>query len=155
MPENLNPKLAIQIKRLDPRAELPAYQTAGSVAFDLAVLDSVTIQPGEIVRLPSGLVIATPPGYALLIAARSSLAKAKGLIIPQAVGIVDQDFAGETDQLLIQVQNTTDHAVELRAGERIAQAFFVQIGIAEFQEVSSMQRADRGGFGSTQGYHVS
>lgn len=155
MPKNPNSRLPIKIKRLDPRAQLPAYQTAGSVAFDLAVLDSVTIESNEIVRLPTGLVIATPPGYALLIAARSSLAKAKGLIIPQAVGIVDQDFAGETDQLLLQVQNITDHSVTLTAGERIAQGFFVPIGIAEFQEVSSMDRADRGGFGSTKGYDVS
>ena len=154
MLKNPNPTLAIKIKRLDPRAELPAYQTAGSVAFDLAVLDSVTIQPGEIVRLPTGLVIATPPGYALLIAARSSLAKTKGLVIPQAVGIVDQDFAGETDQLLIQVQNTSNQPVALLGGERIAQGLFVPIAIAEFLEVSSMERPDRGGFGSTQGYHV-
>jgi dUTPase len=56
----------IDLKILDPRMKdlLPSYGTPGSAGLDLrACLDeSVTIQPGETVLIPTGLAIHIGPG---------------------------------------------------------------------------------------------
>lgn len=138
-----------RIKRIRGDVELPAYQTSGSVCFDLATAEEAVIQPGEIQRITTGLVVETPPGYMLMVASRSSAPRAHGVMIPQGIGIVDQDYSGDADELLLQVLNFTDAAVTIPAGTRIAQAGFVRIDQAELVETSETMAASRGGFGST------
>ena len=55
-------QMKLFVQRLDPRAPLPAYQTPGSAAMDLAaLLDApVTIAPRALVNIPPGLAIALP-----------------------------------------------------------------------------------------------
>ena len=55
-------QMKLFVQRLDPRAPLPAYQTPGSAAMDLAaLLDApVTIAPRALVNIPTGLAIALP-----------------------------------------------------------------------------------------------
>ncbi len=70
-------------------------------------------------------------------------------MVPQGVGIVDNDYCGEEDELQIQVYNFTDSVVHVERGSRIAQAIFVRVDTAEWNEVEQMSTASRGGFGST------
>ncbi len=102
--------------------------------------------------LPSNYIIQTPAGYVLVVAPRSSLAKKKGLILPNSIGIIDQDYAGPDDEILIQVQNSTDKPVLVKRGERIAQALFLQLMRADWQETEKSSNENRGGIGSTAGY---
>lgn len=85
----------------------------------------------------------------LIIAPRSSLPRKKGLMCPHSIGIIDQDYHGEKDELLVQVQNITNAPVTVERGERIAQGIFVKIERAEWQEVHSHGAETRGGFGTT------
>lgn len=119
--------LPVDIFKLHPDALLPEYKTPGACAFDLAPIEDAVIEPGQIVRLKTGLVICVPDGYSLLIAARSSLPKKYGLCIPQGFGIVDQDYCGPEDELLLQLLNFTTETVFVKAGERLAQGMFVPI----------------------------
>lgn len=132
-----------------PDAILPEYKTAGACAFDLATIENAIIQPGEIVRLRTGLIICVPRGYTLFIAARSSLPKKYGLCIPQGFGIVDQDYCGPDDELLLQLLNFTDTPTEVKKGDRLAQGMFVPILKADFNVVKKIESKNRGGFGST------
>jgi len=141
--------LPVDIFRTHPDAVLPEYKTPGSCAFDLSPIEDATISPGEIVRLRTGLVICTPPGHTLLIAARSSLPKKYGLCIPQGVGIVDQDYCGPNDEILLQLLNFTNEPVSVKAGERLAQGIFVPILKCEFVVAEELKTENRGGFGST------
>lgn len=70
-------------------------------------------------------------------------------MMPQGVGIVDNDYCGEEDELKIQVYNFTDSVVNVERGSRIAQAIFVRVDTAEWNEVEQMSATSRGGFGST------
>ena len=90
-----------------------------------------------------------PPGYMLMVCLRSSTPRKLGLLMPQGVGIVDNDYCGEEDELKIQVYNFTDEVVKVERGSRIAQGIFVRVGTAEWNEVEQMSAASRGGFGST------
>jgi dUTP pyrophosphatase len=99
--------------------------------------------------LPTGVAIATPPGYMLLVTARSSTPRRKGLSVPHGVGVIDQDYCGDDDEIRCQVYNFTDAPVTVRRGERLAQGIFVRVDRAAWQEVASLDTPTRGGFGST------
>ena len=90
-----------------------------------------------------------PEGYALFLLPRSSLPRKKGLVCPHSLGVIDQDYHGETDELMVQVQNITDQRVTVERGERIAQGIFVKVEQAEWLEVASHGAESRGGFGTT------
>lgn len=147
--------LSAKITRLDERVELPRYHTAESAAFDLAAAEDKTVPPGEVAAIRTGLVIEAPEGHFLLIASRSSMPKKKGLNLANGIGIVDRDFSGPTDEILIQVRNFTDGPVEVKRGERLAQGLFLPIDQVQWQEVQAIRDRDRGGWGSTGGYRTS
>ncbi len=141
--------MRIAIVRLDPTVPLPSYQTAGAAGFDLAASADVTVEPGQIVLIPTGLVFAVPAGHFLGIFARSSTPLKKGLVVANGVGVLDSDYSGPTDQLKIQVMNVTTAPVIVRRGDRIAQGVILPFVRAEFEEVATAAGPDRGGFGST------
>ncbi|MDO8581479.1 MAG: dUTP diphosphatase [bacterium] len=143
--------MKINLHRKNPEVAIPAYQTPGAVAFDLTANDTVTIEPWAIALVPTGLVIATPPGHMLMLAARSSLPLKKGLMVANGVGIIDQDYCGPNDELKIQLLNITKAPVTVEKGERIAQGMFVKIERAEWEE-GLTTKDSRGGFGSSGGY---
>lgn len=143
----------ISIKRIDKSLPLPEYATVGSCAFDLYSRESVTIQPGEIFLLPSNIIVATPGNHVLILAARSSLLNKKGLVLANAIGVIDQDYAGNDDEIKIMVKNVSDAPVTVERAERIAQGLFLPVTKAVWQEVDTMEQVSRGGIGSTGGYH--
>ncbi len=139
----------VDIFKKHPDAIIPAYASDGSCAFDLAPIEDATIQPGEIIRLRTGLVVCVPDGYTLLIAARSSLPRRYGLCVPQGFGIVDNDFCGPEDELLIQLLNFTDQPTSVKKGDRLVQGMLVPFAKGAFREVEELNGPNRGGFGST------
>lgn len=141
--------MEIKIQRLDPTIALPEYKTKGSVAFDIPASATTTIPARSIARIPTGLIIATPERYMLMIAARSSTASRYGLMLANGVGIIDQDYCGPADEIQISVYNTTDHDVIIEKGVAVAQGIFVRVDRAQWQEVSEIKTSNRGGFGST------
>ncbi|HKV56925.1 MAG TPA: dUTP diphosphatase [Ktedonobacteraceae bacterium] len=146
--DNLLQPLEVTIKRIDKDLPLPTYATAGAVGFDLFCREDTEIAPRTIELIPGNVIVNIPPGYMLMIALRSSTPVRKGLLIPNGVGIIDQDYCGEGDELKIQVFNFRESAVLVKRGERIAQGIFVPAARATWHEVDEMGKG-RGGFGST------
>ncbi|UPA22176.1 dUTP diphosphatase [Candidatus Peribacteria bacterium] len=144
----------ISIKRLDTTLPLPKYESAGAVGFDLVTRETTVIEPGKIALVPGNVIVKVPEGYALFLIARSSLPRKKGLVCPHGIGVIDQDYHGDEDELKVQVQNITDAPVTVERGERIAQGIFVKVETAIWEEVDSHGAETRGGFGST-GHAVS
>jgi dUTP pyrophosphatase len=128
---------------------LPSYQTAGAAGFDLASSADLVVDPGQIVLVPTGLVIEVPAGHFLAIVARSSTPLKRGLVVPNAVGIVDSDYCGPADEIRVQVLNITKAPVEIRRGDRLAQGLIVPAVRVEWEEAGAPARPTRGGFGST------
>lgn len=139
----------VSIQRIDPTLPLPPYASTGAVGFDLVTRVTTVIEPGAIALVPGNVVVKVPEGYALLIVPRSSMPRKKGLVCPHSIGVIDQDYHGENDELLVQVQNITDQPVTVERGERIAQGMFVKVEQAQWNEVTSHGAKSRGGFGST------
>jgi dUTP pyrophosphatase len=144
----MDASLKVAIKRIDKGLPLPVYSTAGSVGFDLFCREDTEVAPRRLGRIPANVIVRTPPGYMLLLTMRSSTARRKGLLIPNGVGIIDQDYCGEGDELILSVYNFRDEAVTVQRGERIAQGIFVPILRVSWDEVDDVGQG-RGGFGST------
>src|SRR3989344_1223853 len=126
--------MKVRIKRIDKSLPLPEYKTAGAAAFDLASRVSVTILPKGVVRVPLNVAIEPPPGYMVMLAARSSLHK-KGIMLAHSVGIVDNDFCGNGDEYIVPLYNFTDKEVGIERGERLVQGVFKKYDRAEWEEV--------------------
>lgn len=146
--------ITVEIQRL-PHAEglaLPAYQTAHAAGLDLlaAVPDDTPLimQPGQRALVPTGLMIAVPPGFEAQVRPRSGLALKHGITVLNAPGTVDADYRGEVSVLLI---NHGDAPFTIRRGERIAQLVIAAVAQANLAVVASLSSTDRGsgGFGST------
>src|SRR3989338_1783644 len=118
--------MRVKIVRIDKTLPLPAYQTKGSVAFDLYVRSDAHIPAQEISLIPTNIIIQAPVGYMLVIASRSSTPTKKGLMIPHGIGIIDRDYCGPDDELKLQVYNFTHRTVFVKRGERIAQGILVK-----------------------------
>ena len=76
----MNP--TVKYKKLDPRAQVPAYATPGAAAADLcAVLDEpLTLAPMQRTLVPTGLAIELPDASCVaLVYARSGLSIKHGL----------------------------------------------------------------------------
>jgi dUTP pyrophosphatase len=141
--------VSVRITRLRDDVALPVYQTAGSAGFDLAASVAMTVRPGEVTLVPTGLVIEVPDGHMLGVFARSSTPLKRGLMVANGVGIVDSDYCGPTDEIKIEVFNFTSSPVEIRPGDRLAQGVILPYVRAEWSESASPARQARGGFGST------
>ncbi len=140
--------MKVKIKRIDKSMPLPVYQTEGSVGFDIYAREETVVPPRSVALVPGNIIVETPPGYMLLIALRSSTPRKKGLHKPHGIGVIDNDYCGEEDEVKVQVFNSTDREVVVEKGERIAQGIFVRVGKFEWEEADYMGKS-RGGFGST------
>jgi dUTP pyrophosphatase len=143
---------AVSIRRLHPHVELPRYQSEGAAGFDFAASEDVVVQPGQVVLVPTGLVIQAPPGHFLAIVARSSTPMKRGLMVANGVGIVDEDYCGPADEVKIEVVNFTQRPVTVARGDRLAQGLFIPVVRAEWREADGdLRDGSRGGFGATGG----
>lgn len=143
-----NDSITVGVRRLSDVPE-PAYQTPGAAAMDLAAAADVTVAPGQLALVPTGLVFAVPPGHFLAIVARSSLPK-RGLIVANGLGVLDSDYRGPADEARVLVLNYTQAPVTIARGDRIAQAFVLRVPRVAFVPLEHDDDAgSRGGFGST------
>lgn len=143
-------KTEVKVKRLNEKAQIPAYGSKFAAGADLyACIDGeITINPHETAMIPTGIAVELPVGYAGLIYARSGLATKKGLAPANKVGVVDCDYRGE---IKVSLHNHSCKPQTVSAGERIAQFVITPYITADFalsDELSDTERG-AGGFGST------
>jgi len=141
--------MKVRITPLREDVEIPAYQTPGSAGFDLAASEPMTIAPKQMAMVPTGLIIATPPGHVLIMSARSSLYRKKGLVPANGIGVIDSDYRGATDEIKMLLLNPGDQPVNIDKGERLMQGIIVPCEQVEFEEGPVVAEVSRGGIGST------
>ena len=140
--------LTVQVTRVHPDARVPEYQTPDAAAFDLASVADITVQPGRVALVPTGLVIRVPLRMFLGIFARSSTPLKRGLMVANGVGVIDPDYCGPEDEIKVAVMNFTDGPVVIPKGDRIAQGIFLSAPRVQWAEAAPADRS-RGGFGSS------
>jgi dUTP pyrophosphatase len=141
----------VRITKLDPRAVIPSYQTSRAAAWDLTVIEDVTIPPHTGALLRTGLCFRIPDEHVMLIFARSSTLPKMGLMLGNGVGVIDADFAGPEDEVRVSVFNPSDMPIHVKAGSRPAQAMILPRPQITFEE-GSPDSISRGAWGSTGGH---
>ncbi len=142
-------RVDLPFARVRPEGQLPQAQHPGDAGLDLRAAEGVTVKPGERAMVPTGVAVAIPDGHAGLVLPRSGLASKKGLTLANAPGLIDSGYRGE---VVCAVVNLDLHeAVEISAGDRIAQLVIVSVpdvSPAFVEELPGSSRGE-GGFGST------
>ena len=142
----------LPLKRLPHAADLPlpAYATEHSAGMDLlaAVAEPLTLAPGEIKLVPTGLSIALPAGFEAQVRPRSGLALKSGVTVLNSPGTVDADYRGEIGVILI---NHSKIPFTIERGMRIAQMVIAKHETIQWNAVEDLDATPRGsgGFGST------
>ncbi len=129
---------------------LPKYQTALSAGMDLYanIEESVTLKPLERKLISTGLLIELPQGFEAQIRPRSGLAIKNGITVLNTPGTIDADYRGEIGVILV---NLSAEFFTINDGDRIAQMIIAKHETAVWEEVTELDKTDRGagGFGST------
>jgi len=115
----------------------------------LAAAHDLTVRPREIALVRTGLIIEVPTGHCLAIFARSSTPLKRGLLVANGVGVIDPDYSGPQDEVMIQLLNVTKHDVSVTRGDRLAQGIVLPTPRVAWNEVSEIRDVTRGGFGTT------
>jgi len=98
-------RICVKVKPLKTHKglPLPGYESEGSSGMDIraCVEEPVSLNPGEIKLIPTGLSISISPGYEAQIRPRSGLALNHGIGIVNSPGTIDSDYRGEIGIILI------------------------------------------------------
>lgn len=145
------PTEIVNFVKISPHAQTPTQGSAMAAGYDLhADLESnyITLHPGEVRKVSTGIAIALPEYTTGLIFARSGLATKKGLAPANKVGVIDADYRGP---IIVALKNESDEVQTIEHGERIAQLVVVPFISVKFNEAESIGTTARGegGFGST------
>ena len=108
----------------------------------------VSVKPGEIMLIPTGIQVAIPVGFEGQIRPRSGLALKHGLSIVNSPGTVDSDYRGEVAVILI---NQGEQPFSIKRGDRISQLVISPATHAELEIVEELENTSRNqrGFGHT------
>ncbi len=130
---------------------LPKRMTKNAAGYDIEAAEDTHFAPGEIVLVPTGLKSYMQDDEVLYLYNRSSFPKKRGLILLNAVGVIDADYYNNSDNeghIFVQMKNIFEDEVKIGKGERIAQAVFAKILLADGDE-NAEKNSRNGGFGST------
>jgi dUTP pyrophosphatase len=141
----------LRVKLLDPAAKAPVVAHPGEdLGYDLFSLETALLVPRATVKVRTGIAVearhpATGAPLGLLVRDRSSMA-ARG--IATTAGVIDAGYRGE---ILILMTNLGPNAVELQAGEKIAQMIPVPVLTGPVEQVAGLEDSARAGkgFGSS------
>ena len=129
-------KVQVQIMRLPHAADLP-LPSAHAAGFDLVAaitppFSPMVIWPGERAAIPTGLVIALPPGFEGQIRPRPGLALRHGITVLNTPGTVNSDYRGEVQTILA---NFGREAFTVRHGTPIAMLVVAAVARADICEI--------------------
>lgn len=141
----------LRVKLLEPGAKLPVVAHPGEdLGYDIFALEGVWLEPRQTVKVRTGIAVEarhpeTGEPLGLLVRDRSSMA-ARG--VATTGGVIDAGYRGE---ILVVMTNLGDAAVELKAGEKIAQMVPVPVLTGAVEDVENLEASVRAakGFGSS------
>ncbi|MBS8070949.1 dUTP diphosphatase [Streptococcus suis] len=128
---------------------LPKRETAHAAGYDLKAAETVSLEPGEIKLVPTGVKAYMQANEVLYLYDRSSNPRKKGLVLINSVGVIDGDYYGNPaneGHIFAQMRNITEETVVVEAGERIVQAVFAPFLLVDGDQADGVRT---GGFGST------
>ena len=131
---------------------IPKRSTANAAGYDIEAAEDIVVpiyKPGiKPTLIPTGLKAYCEPDECYFLMSRSGGPK-KGLLTPHGFGLIDSDYyENETNDghFMVQVFNCSDHDIEIKKGDKIAQVMFTKYLITDDDNACGKRT---GGFGST------
>lgn len=139
-----------ELKERYEKIQLPKRATAGSAGYDFYAPASFTLQPGQTVKIPTGIRVEMEENWVLKCYPRSGLGFKFRLQLNNTVGIIDSDYFHSDNEghIFSKITNDTNEGkvIELAEGTGFMQGIFVEYGITVDDDVQTVRN---GGFGST------
>ena len=141
---------AEEVQEIYKGISLPVRATAGSAGYDFFAPVEVTLQPGETVKIPTGIRVEMEQDWVLKCYPRSGLGFKYRLQLNNTVGIIDSDYfySDNEGHIFAKLTNDTNEGKTLviPAGTGFMQGIFVEYGITVDDAAEGVRN---GGFGST------
>ncbi len=138
------------IREVYDSLKLPRRATRGSAGYDFFAPIDLSLEPGETVKIPTGIRVKIATDWVLKCYPRSGLGFKYRLQLNNTVGIIDSDYYNSDNEGHIFAKLTNDSnenkTVVLKQGEGFMQGIFVEYGITLDDETTEIRN---GGFGST------
>ncbi len=130
--------------------QLPVRATTGSAGYDIRTTVDIHLEPGQTVKIPTGIRVSMLEDWMLAVFPRSGLGFKFRLQLNNTVGIIDSDyyFSDNEGHIFVKLTNDSNEGkvVDLKEGDAFAQGIFLPYGITEDDQVTASRN---GGFGST------
>jgi len=139
-----------EIQKIYEEIRLPKRATKGSAGYDFYAPVTITLKPGETIKVPTGIRAEMEWDWVLKVYPRSGLGFKYRLQLNNTVGIIDSDYFYSKNEghIFIKITNDTNEGrtVDIPGGTGFAQGIFIEYGITVDDEVTDVRD---GGFGST------
>ena len=141
--------IKLKIQKLDKTLKTPEYARIGDAGLDLYSAVDCILRPYERRKVPTGIKIAIPEGYAGFVQPKSGLAIKNGLSLVNTPGLIDSGFRGEVCAILINLDPEDDFII--KRGDKICQLVIQRVENVEIEFTDELDDTSRGedGFGST------
>lgn len=144
-------QIPLRYEKISEDAIDPVYNYSSDSGFDLHSTQDLKISGFGRFLVPTGIKLDIPEGYEIQIRSKSGLAMNHGLMVLNSPGTVDQGYDGE---IKVIVFNTNPSTIEIKAGQKIAQAVLCPVvcgkwvNLISIEEINKKERGENG-FGST------
>ena len=141
-----------EIQEIYQSLKLPRRATTGSAGYDFYSPVDFDLQPGESLKMPTGIRAQMEEGWVLKVYPRSGLGFKYRLQLNNTVGIIDSDYfySDNEGHIFIKITNDSREGKTLHVdkGTGFAQGIFVEFGITVDDDAAALRD---GGMGSTTG----
>ena len=137
-------------KKLYDEYKKPIRKTKLSAGYDFMAIEDIAINPGEIVKIPTGIKAVFPEDETLLLFVRGSVGYHWNVRMCNQVAIIDSDFynnVGNEGHMWFALQNEGDKTFIIKKGESFGQGIFIKYFVVDDEE--DIENVRIGGFGST------
>lgn len=139
-----------EIRKVYEEIKLPRRATSGSAGYDFFAPVSLELEPGETLKVPTGIRSKMENDWVLKLYPRSGLGFKYRLQLNNTVGIIDSDYFYSDNEGHIFAKITNDSnegkTVKIPEGTGFMQGIFLEYGITIDDDVTDVRN---GGFGST------
>lgn len=141
----------IKFTKTEEYARYPTYAHENDACMDVYASDSHTLYSHEVMKVSTGIHIEIPNDCYAMVLPRSSMGL-KGVIIPNAPGIIDSSYPGTLQVILMNLN--PDKPIEIKRGDRIAQLQIfwkeeLRVFNGNLEKVDIVHAVRAGGFGSS------
>ena len=132
--------------------KLPKRATKYSAGYDMYSVRDFTLNPGESIKIPTGIKVKLDPDKFLMVVPRSGLGFKYGVRLANTVGIIDADYSSSDNEghMWIKIDypilNENKKPMIIKQGDAICQGIILQYFKVDDDESDGVRN---GGFGST------